>query len=245
MLRGGGLTCAIAAVAVVLTAATDEGGVAWGERVARVVPIIPVCAAVAAALALAGPRQRGEGRALEALGRSPFATAAAAAIGAGAMGALAAVLIVVEPRIPVGVFFPTAHTQAAFTYDRGVFTTARFRVLSDGSIDLAAATPDGGPLASGLAGQRGLAALVTAVGSAGFVLTVALIRRAVLLRAVGLLAVTAVASAACLQGVAAGRLPSAAVPVPSTLLFLAAVWVIVRQTWQARQTQTLSSASRR
>src|ERR1700722_9478623 len=74
-------------LAWLVTAATDEGGVAWGERAGRTLPLAPLCAAVGAWAALAPVMARGEAAALGALGRSP-AQIAAAAVGGGAKGAL-------------------------------------------------------------------------------------------------------------------------------------------------------------
>src|SRR5437879_4797490 len=72
------------AVAWLVTATTDEGGVAWGVRAGRTLPIAPVCAALGTAIALAHLRARGEVRALEALGRAPWENALAAVCGGGA-----------------------------------------------------------------------------------------------------------------------------------------------------------------
>jgi hypothetical protein len=247
--RSAALTCAILLLAVVLTAASDEGGVSWGERVARVVPLVPVCAALATGLALAGRDRRGEGRALEALGRTPFANGSAAALGAAAVGLLAAFAVLLDRELLVTPFFPTVHATGSYTYDAGVFTNVRegWRVMSDGSIALPSdadaealaalvGDPSGLPLHA-----RGCAALLTLLGSAAFALTVAVTPRGAAgprwgPSVVALLA-TAAASAVCLQAAAAGRVPLAVVPVPSTLLLLAAVWGIVRSQWQAQAQQ--------
>src|ERR1700722_19834927 len=64
-----------------VTAATDEGSVAWGERAGRTLPLAPLCAAVGAWVALAPVMARGETVALGALGRSRAQIAAAAVVG--------------------------------------------------------------------------------------------------------------------------------------------------------------------
>src|SRR5258706_6393188 len=68
-------------LAWLVTAATDEGGVAWGERAGRTLPLTPFCAAIGAWGALAAVRSRGEALALEALGRPPAEVAMAPVAG--------------------------------------------------------------------------------------------------------------------------------------------------------------------
>ena len=83
--RGLAIALATLGIAFVVTAASDEGGIAWGERAGRALPIAPVCAAVGAWLALAPGRARGEDVALAALGRSPWERHAAAIVGGAAV----------------------------------------------------------------------------------------------------------------------------------------------------------------
>src|SRR5260221_5419738 len=78
------------ALAWLVTAATDEGGVPWGERAGRTLPLAPLCAAIGAWGALAAVRARGEALALEALGRSPGGITAAAVGGRAGVGLVAA-----------------------------------------------------------------------------------------------------------------------------------------------------------
>src|SRR5688572_27515000 len=77
-----GATLVAFLVAIVVTGATDEGNVAWLERVARTLAALPLCAAFGAWVALVGRRGRGELRALASLGRSPARAGLPAAIGA-------------------------------------------------------------------------------------------------------------------------------------------------------------------
>src|SRR6185312_432760 len=97
-------------LACLITAATDEGGVAWGERAGRTLPLTPICAAVGAWGALAAVRARGEVRALEALGRSRVQIAAAAVAGAAAVALVAAMCVGGLGGVDVAGFYPaTVH----------------------------------------------------------------------------------------------------------------------------------------
>src|SRR4051794_23815483 len=78
------------AIAWLLTAATDEGGVPWGVRAGRTLPVAPACAALGAWIALLPARARGEVRALEALGRAPWQSGIAAGLGGAALAVCAA-----------------------------------------------------------------------------------------------------------------------------------------------------------
>ncbi len=246
--RSAALTCALLLLAVVLTAATDEGGLPWTERVSRVVPIVPLCSALATGLTLGGRDRRGEGRALEAIGRSPFANAFAAAAGAMAVGALAALAVLLHPSLHVSTFFPTVPAGGSFTYDAGAFTSSRgWRILADGSIALPDATAASGALARETGGlpthARAWAALLTLLGTAAFGLTMATMKRQLQRPALAwgppvvALVITAATSMVCLQAAAAGRVPVSVTPIPSTLLLLGAVWAIVRGQWQAAAAQ--------
>ncbi len=108
-------------LAWVVTAVTDEGGVSWTDRAARVLPIGPACAAVGAWAALAPVVARGEALALQALGRSRSQIAAPAAAG-GALVALAVALaIAAAPIAGVSAFFPKAAAAAAWSWQGGSF----------------------------------------------------------------------------------------------------------------------------
>jgi hypothetical protein len=115
-----------------VTAVTDEGGVPWGERAGRTLPLAPACAAIGVWVALAPARARGEGRALAALGRSRLQVAAAAVTGAGGICAVAALLLLASPRVDASGFFPTTLHGPRWHWDgqvfvdrgRGVYVTA-------------------------------------------------------------------------------------------------------------------------
>src|SRR5512140_3180271 len=83
--RAFGVGALMVALAWLVTAATDEGNVAWAARLGRALPTTPICAAIA----IAPARGRGELRALAALGRSPWQNARAAALGGAMVAAIA------------------------------------------------------------------------------------------------------------------------------------------------------------
>jgi hypothetical protein len=239
------LTLAALVLALLMTSATDEGGLRWSERAGRVLPVVPVCVAFGAALALAGRDRRGEARALEALGRRPAANGAAAAAGAALVGALVAAVVAVDGRVSVAAFYPKVPDATSVAFDGDGFVSARggFRVSRDGSISLdspvppsTSPPPDTAPsvrraAAAGLAGARAAAALLLLLGSAAFALTVVRGVTAPASRTAsgGLLVATAAASTIALQAAAAGRVPALVTPLPSTVLLLVAAWVIVRR----------------
>jgi hypothetical protein len=115
-----------------VTAVTDEGGVPWGERAGRTLPLTPACAAIGVWVALAPAAARGEGRALAAIGRSRLQVAAAAVLGAAAVCAVAAGFLLASRHVDASGFFPTVLHGTDWRWDgeafvnraRGVFVTA-------------------------------------------------------------------------------------------------------------------------
>jgi hypothetical protein len=110
---------ALAALALgwVLTAATDEGGVSWGERAGRTLPLTPLCAAIGAWAALAPVRARGEWLALESLGRTPLQVSGAAVGGAAAVALVAAAAMATVGSVSVAGFYPTATHADEWRWD--------------------------------------------------------------------------------------------------------------------------------
>ncbi len=235
--RNLGRAVGAAAAALVLTwlvtAATDEGGVPWGERVGRTLPLAPLCAALGASAALAPVRWRREGEALAALGRSRVEVAAGAVAG-GALVALAAALAIgLVGRVDVSGFYPTATHASAWRWDGAAFVDGArgLRVAADGVPHVAPV--EAGLLATGLPPHaRAAAAATTAL--AGLALPL-LLAHALLSRAPedrfdrrdGLVALAAVLSIAgsviLFQAAAARQLPALSAAGPAlALLALAA-----------------------
>jgi len=102
-----------------LTAATDEGNVRWGERAGRTVPLAPLCAAIGVWGALAPVRARGEARALQALGRTRGQVGAAAVSGGAAVAVVAALLVAALGTVSLAGFFPTATHARAWHWEEG------------------------------------------------------------------------------------------------------------------------------
>jgi hypothetical protein len=121
-------------LALLVTAATDEGGVAWAERLSRTLPLCPACAAIGVWAVLGPARARGETLALAALGRSKAQVAGAAAAG-GAAPALVAALAMGISWVSVGAFFPRAGAADVWAWDGQSFVDRAhgLKVGSDGS----------------------------------------------------------------------------------------------------------------
>src|SRR5579859_4746588 len=134
--RALGIAALAMAVAWLLTAATDEGGVAWGERLARVLPLSPACAGVGTWLALARGRARGEARALETLGRSPWQRAWAAIVGGAAPAVVAGLAVGFVASVDLRAFYPALERGSPFQLEGEVFVD-RVRgvaVAADGAL---------------------------------------------------------------------------------------------------------------
>jgi hypothetical protein len=215
--RSAGLAAASFALGWLVTAATDEGGVAWAERLGRTLPLAPLCAALGASMALGPVRSRGEARALEALGRARIEIVAGAVAGAAAVALVAAALLGLVRAVDVAGFFPTATRASAWRWDGGAFVDAvhGLRVLPGGSPEW---TPTGAGSSSSLPGRaRAAASMTTAIAGVALPLLAA---HALVGRAPGrrldrqdalavFAAVTAVAASVIVfQAAAARRLPA-------------------------------------
>jgi hypothetical protein len=237
--REGGRALAFAGLALglacLVTAATDEGGVAWTERAARTLPLAPACAALGTWLGQLRAWSRGEARALAALGRSPLATSAPAVLGGAGVALLAAAAILFSGRLDVGGFYPVARAPASYVpADDGAFLDAAsgYRFERDGSIvvpvDAAPVRglPDVQPLP-----PRGRAAAALSTGLAGlaFPLVAARASRGSTGGRVGLLAVAAAASTLLFHAAAAHLVGAMAAALPSFVL----LWVAAARTMRA------------
>jgi hypothetical protein len=152
-------------LAWLITAATDEGGVPWGERAGRTLPLTPVCAAVGAWGALAPIRARGEVRALEALGRSRVQITLAAIAGGAAIALAAALALGTLRAVDVAGFYPSAQHASAWHWEDGAFVNhARgLAVDADGSPTRIGPAVDTPPLVGIPAAGRAAASIATAL----------------------------------------------------------------------------------
>jgi hypothetical protein len=133
--RAAGSALATLVLAWLVTAATDEGGVPWGERTGRTLPLAPLCAAAGAAIALAPARWRGEVGALAGLGRSRIEVAIAAVAGGATIALAAALLLGIVRAVDIAGFYPTATHGSAWHWRGDAFVDAvhGLRVAADGA----------------------------------------------------------------------------------------------------------------
>jgi hypothetical protein len=223
------------ALAWLVTAATDEGGVAWGERAGRTLPLTPLCAAIGAWGALAAVRARGEALALEALGRSPEQIAMAAVVGGALVALVAAAAIGGVPSVDVTGFYPTATHRSAWQWHGGDFVDLiqGLRVGADGApVRLAGeaewtkvtAIPIHGRAAAALETALAGVALPMVVGSALLASREPAPRARERLVTTIASAVTVACSVGLFQAAAARRLPAVLAAVPPAVLLAFGVW---------------------
>jgi hypothetical protein len=212
-------------VACGVTAATDEGAVAWASRALRTVPAIPVCGAVAAYGVLRRADRRGELLALATLGCSPARTAAFAVVGAASLSLVAAALVATRADAQAA-FFPRATDASSIRVDppgfvddaRGVHITLDGRLTADAPKHEARALDGGNGRGHG---HGPIAAFVLVAFGLALALAVA---RPPSPKVVVMIALTSALSIVALQAAAAG-LSSAmlACAPPMALLISAAV----------------------
>jgi hypothetical protein len=121
--------------ALLLTAATDEGGVAWIERIARTLPALPLAGAAGAWLATAPLRTRGDLRALASIGRNPWQIARPA-VAASVLAHVLAAALAVSSALAAGTFFPRAAAKPPLAFRGGdwVDEGRGIRILADGAM---------------------------------------------------------------------------------------------------------------
>jgi hypothetical protein len=222
--RGVAIALATLGIAFVVTAASDEGGIAWGERAGRALPIAPVCAAVGAWLALAPGRARGEDVALAALGRSPWQRHMAAIAGGAAVAALAALVIAAVPRVDVRGFYPRAEQAIVWrpVADGFVSGDGRWQVTAAG-VPERSGSPAASDPSSLPRGARAAAALATMLaGLALPMLTAGIESRRRAAAALAAVVGSGVLTVLAFQAAAAARAPALIAPLVP-LLLLAAV----------------------
>jgi hypothetical protein len=229
-------------VAWLVTAMSDEGGMSWGTRLTRVLPVVPACAAWGTWLAQVRGWARGEGRAQAALGRAPLASSAGAVIG-GAMVAwcFALGLVVLRPLDASG-FFPRARGEPAYVVaSGGEFenpATGR-RIHADGSFAPRAEPAPRRRAASPIPSHgRLVAALTTALFGLALCLVVAKTHGGSRLETGCAVALSVGASLVLFQGAAAGRLAALWAVVPSLAL---GTWAALRANGRAQHRSLIAS----
>jgi hypothetical protein len=130
-----GLACVLTIAVMV---ATDETSSTLATRLARLAAFLPALGALGASLALSHARERGELRALEALGVSPLRTRFGAALGAWLVGA-AAVGALAAPFTDVRSLFPAVKQPVWLAVGSALLEPlARIRVFESGQLEFAA-----------------------------------------------------------------------------------------------------------
>jgi hypothetical protein len=209
------------ALVAVVTAASDEGGLAWGVRAGRTLPLAPVCSAVGAWLALAPARARGDDRALAAIGRSPWEREGAAIAGGALIALLASLSIAAIPRVDVAGFYPRAEESIHWSHDGAGFTSddGRWRVGADG-VPMVLSAARGAEVTNGLPrGGRAAAALATAVLGLALPMLVARARsRRAAAAALGAIGAGALLTILAFQAAAAALASALFAPLPPLLL---------------------------
>ena len=104
--RAAAMALIVFAVALLVTGATDEGGVPWLGRAARTLPLAPLCSALGVWAALAPVVVRGDALALQSLGRSPAQIGAGAVAGAALLALLVACAMGTSRAVDVTGFYP-------------------------------------------------------------------------------------------------------------------------------------------
>jgi hypothetical protein len=163
-----------------VTAATDEGGVAWTERAARVLPLAPACAALGTWLGQAPGWARGEGRVFASLGRAPLAASASSVLGGAGVAWAVALAIALAGRVDVGGFFPVARAPRVFLAEPGgafLDAASGYLIEPDGTL-VAPRTILRAPAALETVPSRGRAAAGLATGLAGLALPLLVARSA-------------------------------------------------------------------
>ncbi len=221
-------------LALLVTAVTDEGGVPWAERASRASAALPLCVAVAAALALRGRRTRGELLALSSLGVGPARRELPAIVGALGVCAVAALAVAMSPAFVPSAFFPAERAPVTFVREAGAFVAeGGVRITDDGRIlrPNAPVPPPSPAAAHGVRaeGRRGMVAAVLML--LGAALAVLGARGSLRAREVVLVVAASGAEILTFHLVAAGRAPLwSCLVVPALLLGLAArVFLAPRQ----------------
>jgi hypothetical protein len=134
-LGAAGLTAVSFLVALLLSAATDEGGVAWRERIVRALPVVPLASALATVITLRTLQRRGELVALFGVGIPPWRAAAPVVLGAAVPALVLVVLALASGKADVHAFFPRVSVDGlVWDGERFVDVTRGVQVLHDGAL---------------------------------------------------------------------------------------------------------------
>jgi hypothetical protein len=208
-------------LALLLTAATDEGSVAWLERVSRTLPALPIAGAAGAWLAMAPLRARGDVRALAAIGRNRWEIARPAIAASLAAHAAAAVLVA-SSALAVGTFFPRAAARPPVVFRDGDFIDEGrgVRIHADGSMTGAEIEPSASHGVPPL-GRLAVGGVLLLAGAA-LPMWALVMRRRNAAAALAFGAATGGVTIVCFHAAAVGALPALAAVLPSGALLAGA-----------------------
>lgn len=150
-LRSLAISALIFAVALGISAASDEGGVRFATRLARALPLAPLCGAIGVWLTSISERAKIEALALESIGRSPALNNAGAVFGGAFFALVASSLVAFSSHIDVEAIFPAFSSAPKIEWNgnefvdsaRGVSFAANgdIKTLSDAEKNPEAPTP--------------------------------------------------------------------------------------------------------
>jgi hypothetical protein len=213
-----------------VSAASDEGGVGFSERLARVVPVVPLAVFVGLALMVRRTRRRGELAALARAGFRPVFAIVAMLIGA--LLPAACVLCAAAWYARLDVFFPRPPTLLRFVWDGTGYAADGIRVAASGELSYSA---DAAAIHSWSPPAHGGAAALVAVVAALFAATLLSAGRE-WARQFGLLAAAHVVALLLFQAASAGYCPAWLAAIPT--VFLAAYNRVFTQHRLSRLTAT-------
>ena len=196
---------AVTCLALVVVVLTDEPDSTAGMRLARLAAMAPAFAALSAWVVLSQVRQRGELRALEAIGASPWRATLGATMAGWLIGAFS-VAVFCLPSTDVYSLFPVLPQDSAWRLDGDGFLEpiSGLRVAPDGSLG-SAGTTHGSP--SGV--KPGLGDALMLVGPLAAVLPVwATAPSSSALSRLGACSIAAALAVVLLHWVASGRIPA-------------------------------------
>ncbi|MEO8797677.1 MAG: hypothetical protein ABI551_07325, partial [Polyangiaceae bacterium] len=221
-------------VALFLSAASDEGGVAWATRLTRALPIGPFAGALGVWLTLSSRRAKVDALALEATGRSPKRNSLGAVVGGTTFALLFALLLATWSRLDVAAIFPAFSASPHVVWNGAAFvdTEHGLRFGEDGTVtaapEVVAATHEEGPSAPR---ERMAASLALALAAVAFPLLAGALVRQVSARAVASVGIVALATLVAFDAVASGRASPFVVVLPPAALSLFAWAEYLRSAW--------------
>jgi hypothetical protein len=226
--RALGLAALVFAVALAISAASDEGGVRFATRLGRALPLAPICGAIAAWLTLASERAKIEALALESIGRAPAFNNAGAVFGGALFALAAASLVAFSSHIDVEAIFPSFSSAPKIEWNGDAFVDSSRGVsfAANGEIqtlpDAIKNEKDHAPIATAPAHERGGASVALAFAAIAFPLLAAAAIRRVSAATVVAVAASAFLTFLAFDAVASSRAPASVLALPqAALLFLA------------------------